>query len=556
MASKKKKKIYQQPKSSAASPIQIQSKASTISTIPPVRFALMVTVGFFVIALFGMMNHEMWRDEHQAWLVARDANSLSQLLDNMNYEGNPALWHFFLYWITKVTHDPIYMQAFHLLIATSFVFIFNRYAPLGNLHKILFSFGYFPLYEYAVISRSYALGILLVFGICALYKNRTTKYILIGVLLALLANVTIYAVIIACCIAGLLVLDYFLYQRKNGTLIMQLAIGMIIFVAGVAFSLYQIWPDKDNSFPAPYATSLFDLSRWGEVSSKLFTTYFYIPQIEEHFWNTNIYFKDLPSGAWVVLSIITFAAGIIIFLRKPLILLLYLGTTIGLFSVYYYTALMHSRYCGYLLIALVICYWLSEYYPEKKYYTSLSALGKRINKSFFTAILGFSVLGAVVAYTMEMQYKFTPSKEVSNFIKENKLDSVPIVGITDFIVSPLATYLDKKIFYPQMNDMGSFTIWSKRRINQMSFQESVTSLGAFIDKGNQKVLWVKDSAPQLSNDGTTQYDMEKAILRNDLQVDLLKKFSPGIIGDERYFIYLVQKIDPSKADYSKYIKIN
>ena len=273
MASKKKKKFYQQAKATVPSPVQSQQRKEIKLTATPFRFALMVTAVFFVIALLGMLSHEMWRDEHQAWLVARDANSLPQLLDNMNYEGNPALWHFFLYWITRVTHDPTYMQAFHLLVATSFIFIFNRYAPLSNLHKILFSFGYFPLYEYAVISRSYSLGILLIFGVCALYKNRTTKYILIGILLALLANVTIYAVVIACCIAGILVLDYFLYQQKNGKATMQLAIGMIIFIAGVAFSLYQIWPDKDNSFPAPYATSLFDFPRWWQVSSKLFTTY-------------------------------------------------------------------------------------------------------------------------------------------------------------------------------------------------------------------------------------------------------------------------------------------
>jgi len=555
MASKKKKKFYQQPKTATPSPVQPQQRKEIRFSTTPLRFALMVTSGFFVIALLGVLSHEMWRDEHQAWLVARDANSLPQLLDNMNYEGNPALWHFFLYWITRVTHDPIYMQVFHLLVATSFIFIFNRYAPLSNLHKILFSFGYFPLYEYAVISRSYALGILLVFGVCALYKNRTTKYILIGVLLALLANVTIYAVVIACCIAGILVLDYFLYQQKNGKAMMQLVIGLVIFILGVAFSFYQIWPDKDNSFPAPYATSLFDLSRWGEVSSKLFTTYLYIPQIEEHFWNTAIYFKDSLSGGWVLLSIIIFAAGILVFLRKPLILLLYLGTTIGLFSVFYYTALMHSRYCGYLLIALVVCYWLSEYYPEKKYYSSLASLGKRISTPFFTTILSFSVIGAIIAYTMEMQYKFSPSKEVANYVKENKLDSLPVVGITDFTISPLATYLDKKIFYPQMNDFGSFTIWSKRRKDQMNFQEAVASLGAFIDKGNQKVLWIKDSAPQIS-DGTNPQDMEKGILRNDLQVDLLKKWGPGIVGDERYFIYLVQKVDPAKVDYSKYIKID
>ncbi len=573
MASKKKKKFYQQPKTTAPSPAQPQPRKEIKLATTPVRFALMVTAGFFVIALLGMLSHEMWRDEHQAWLVARDANSLPQLLDNMNYEGNPALWHFFLYWITRVTHDPIYMQAFHLLVATSFIFIFNRYAPLSNLHKILFSFGYFPLYEYAVISRSYGLGILLVFSICALYKNRTTKYILIGVLLAFLANVTIYAVVIACCIAGILVLDYFLYQQKNGKAMMQLAIGLVIFILGVAFSFYQIWPDKDNSFPAQYATSLFDFPRWWQVSSKLFITYTYIPQIEEHFWNTTIYFKDTGTTAtgnfsdwlqvhpdyllkWVIIPIIIFISGILIFLRKPLILLLYLGATLGLFSVYYYTALMHSRYCGYLLIALVICYWLSEYYPEKKYYGTLSGLGKKISRPFLTVVLALNVIGAIVAYSMEMQYNFSPSKEVANYIKENKLDSLPIVGITDFTISPLATYLDKKIYYPQMNDFGSFTIWSKKRKDQITFNEAVASLGAFIDKRNQKVLWIKDSAPQVSMDGTNQQDMEKAILRNDLQVDLLKKWGPGIVADERYFIYLVQKVDPAKVDFTKYIKID
>ena len=561
MSSKKKKKFYQQLKSTTSSPAQSsqpspQRRSREIKFITtPLRFALIVTAAFFVIDLLGMLSHEMWRDEHQAWLVARDANSLSQLLDNMNYEGNPALWHFFLYWITRVTHNPIYMQAFHLLIATSFIFIFNRYAPLSNLHKILFSFGYFPLYEYAVISRSYALGILIVFGVCVLYKNRATKYILMGLLLALLANVTIYAVVIASSIAGILVLDYFLYQQKNGKAMVQLAIGMVIFIAGVAFSLYQIWPDKDNSFPAPYATSLFDFPRWGEVFSKLFTTYLYIPQIEEHFWNTNIYFKDTLSTGWVLLSIIIFAAGIFVFLRKPLVFLLYLGMTIGLCSVFYYTALMHSRYCGYLLITLVICYWLSEYYPEKKHYSSLAGLGKRISKPFFTVILSFSIIGAIVAYTMEIQYKFSSSKEVAIYIKENKLDSLPVVGITDFIASPLATYLDKELYYPQMNDLGSFTIWSKKRKDLMTFGEAIASLGAYVDKGNQRVLWIKDSAPQVSMDGKKQQDMEKAILRNDLQVDLLKKFSPGIVADEIYFIYLVQKIDPAKADFSKYIKI-
>jgi hypothetical protein len=576
MASKKKKKFYPQQKP-VATQQRVEPKQEFSLQLNPLRFALMVTAGFFIIALIGMLNHEMWRDEHQAWLVARDANSLPQLLDNMNYEGNPALWQFFLYLITRITHDPVYMQAFHLLAATSFIFVFNRYAPLNNLHKILFSFGYFPLYEYALISRSYVLGILLIFSICALYKNRVSKYIIIGLLLALLANVTIYAVVIACGIAGILVLDYFYNQEKNTRTMMQLSLGMVIFVLGVAFSLYQIWPDKDNSFPAPYATTLFDNARWWQVASKLFTTYLYIPQIDQNFWNTTVYYKDPGLIAtntlgrylgqnpaylwgWVLMPIVLFVAGVSIFLRKPLILLLYCGATIGLFSVFYYTALLHSRYCGYLLIALIACYWLAQYYPDKKYSNSLlsyfSGLGKKITKPFFTVILALNVIGAVVAYSMDLQYKFSPSKDVAKYIKENKLDSLPVTGITDFIVSPLSTYLDKKIFYMQMDDLGSFTVWSKKRNDKMDYQGWINSVGAYMDKGHSRVLLVKNSAPQVSPDGKTSIDMERAVIRGDLQIDLVKKFDPGIVKDEQYFIYLLQKVDPSKVDYSRYMKVD
>lgn len=577
MSSKKKKKNYQRQKSDIP-----QQKANAGREIKlqlnPIRFAAVVTIGFFAIALFGILNHEMWRDEHQAWLVARDANSLLGLLENMKYEGNPALWHFFLFLITRVTHDPVFMQAFHLLIATSFIFIFNRYAPLSNLHKILFSFGYFALYEYAVISRSYALGILLVFAVCALYKNRTSRYILIGVVLALLSNVTIYALVFAAAVAGILILDYFIYQQRNSKIIFQLAVGMFIFAMGAVFSVYQIWPEKDNSFPALYATNLFEFPRWWQVSSKLFTTYAYIPRVEEHFWNTNIFYKD-PGGilagsfsewlkqnpsswfSWVLMPLIVFASGVISFLRKPLILLLYIGTTLGLLSIYYYTALFHSRYCGYLLIALISCWWLAEYYPQKKYRSNLanylSQLGKKISTPFLTIVLTLSVIGAIIAFSMDIKYKFSRSEDVANYLKQNKIDSLPIVGMIDFAVSPLSTYLDKKIYYLQMADTGSFIIWSKKRKDEISFEEALTSIGSYIDNGHRQVVWVRSvSLKVVASDNQGTQNMTKAILRNDLQLDLLSQFSSGIVNDEQYYVYMLQKVDPSKIDYNKYIKIN
>ncbi len=321
---------------------------------------------------------------------------------------------------------------------------------------------------------------------------------------------------------------------------------------------------------------MFEFARWWQVAAKLFTTYLYVPQVEEHFWNTNIYYKDpgIAAGgiggwikqnpsflwAWIVMPIIIFTSGVIVFLRKPLILLLYCGTTLGLLSVYYYTALLHSRYCGYLLIALIICYWLAEYYPEKKYYSPLasylSGLGKKISRPFLTIILLLNVIGAVVAYSMDLQYKFSTSKVASNYIKQNKLDSLPIVGITDFTASPLATYLDTKLYYLQMKDTGSFIIWSKQRQDTMNFSQSVAELGAYVNSGHPRVLWVKNSAPQVSMDGKNNQDMERAILLDNLQVDLLQRIDGGIVNDEKYYIYLVQKVDPARIDDSKYIRIS
>jgi hypothetical protein len=571
----RKKKAAPRKHTTAPAPSSVRKKPD--KKWKPLHFALLVTSSFLIVALIGLLNHEMWRDEHQAWLVARDAHSLTGVLQNMKYEGNPALWQYLLFFITRFTDNPVVMQALHLLIACGFIFIFNRYAPLKNIYKVLFTFGYFPLYEYTVISRSYGLGILLFFAVCALYKNRNKYYLHIGLLLALLANVSIYTVILAGAIAGILIIDFFLYQSNLNRNPLKLVAGITIFIIGTALSLYQIWPEKDNSFPTPFATQLFDLPRWLSAGSKLFTTYFYIPQPEMNFWNSNIWFSDYITTVeqsfgqwlsenpkyiwgWIIMPLLLLFTSFIIFMRKPLILLLYAGATGGLLSIYYYTNMIHSRYCGFLLIILVAGYWLAEYYPEKKISGglkgSLSNLGRKISMPFLGIVLFIHVIGAFVAYTMELQYKFSTSKDVAKYIRENKLDMLPIAGITDFIVSPLATYLHTKIYYLQMEDYGSFTIWNLQRNDQMGYADWVQALGRFMDKGHTKILLVKDSAPRITADGKNYMDMERAVIRGNLQLDFLAKFENGIVADEKYYIYLIQKVDPAKVDYSRYIRIS
>ena len=105
-------------------------------------------LGFFCLGLILLLRHEMWQDEWQAWLLAKESASLPELFRNLRYEGHPGLWHLGLYLVSRVTFNPLGMQLLHLLVATTAVYLFLKYSPFSRPQKILFILGYFPFYEY------------------------------------------------------------------------------------------------------------------------------------------------------------------------------------------------------------------------------------------------------------------------------------------------------------------------------------------------------------------------------------------------------------------------
>ena len=48
-----------------------------------------------IIAYVKVAHHELWKDEWQAWFVAKD-KSISEVLSFLYYEGHPALWYLYL----------------------------------------------------------------------------------------------------------------------------------------------------------------------------------------------------------------------------------------------------------------------------------------------------------------------------------------------------------------------------------------------------------------------------------------------------------------------------
>jgi hypothetical protein len=141
------------------------------------RFAALVTLAFLLVAGLGIARHEMWRDEMHAWTFALDSRTPAELLHNMRYAGHPPLWHLLLFVLSRFTARPEAMQALHLLLAAGTVWLFARFAPFSRRVRALFAFGYFPLYEYGVISRNYAIGALFLVAVCALRAARPRAWL-------------------------------------------------------------------------------------------------------------------------------------------------------------------------------------------------------------------------------------------------------------------------------------------------------------------------------------------------------------------------------------------
>jgi hypothetical protein len=526
-------------------------------------FPCALTGLFLVLSYIGILHHEPWRDEYQAWLIARDAHSFSDLLGNLKYEGHPAVWYLFLWILSKFTHNPFVMQVLHIVISAAFVYLLNQYAPFSLVNKFLLTFGYYCFFEFNLISRSYGLGFLLVIIFLILYENRNKNYLWLSAVLFLLANSNVYGLMLSLCFSGILLLDYLRNTRTEEWVrvpALKPALSVLLIVGGWVISAIQIYPNSENTFPVNYAEA-FDWARMKFAIWRIITSYFALPCLNGlHFWNTNLFdmVRDFPDGSRVadadkMYPVIPLAIVLIFslyFLRKPLPLLLYVLGTGGLVCFFYYSRLTFSRYTSHLMVLLVASMWLAEYYPVETNYGShllakMSAIGKVAGKHLFTLILIVGFAGGVVSYSQDLRYEFSSSSEMTTFLKQNHLERLPIIGVTDFVVSPAAAVLDRTIFYPQRNEEGSFVIWDNKRKETVPYGEIIQHMRDMAQRGVMRMLFITDTPLYLVDPITRESkSVEEGMISNELHIQLLNNVRPGIVADEKYCIYLVENRQP------------
>ncbi|MEA1926949.1 MAG: hypothetical protein U9N73_01990 [Candidatus Auribacterota bacterium] len=511
--------------------------------------AIILAAIFFLLTLLSILHHEMWRDELHSWLIARDSSSISDLLHNKSNEGHPALWYLCLYSISRFTDDPIAMQIFHLLIATGSVYLFIRFAPFTRLEKFLFIFGYYPFFEYAVLSRNYAAGILCVIAFCIFFRRRDKNHIILSLLLFLMMQTSFHGMVIAGLLGILLIFLRIFHppeDRDHRTYRRQSTISVVILLAGVALCLHTMIPPSNCGIYTREHTT-YEAKRAVKTLTIIWKSYIPIPYFFPGFWNTN--FLDHYRNLEVILGIILFFYFLLSFARKIPILLVYLSGTVIYLLFHYIKFHGYNRHHGHLFLLLIICLWLSHYIKERVFpFKPLDIISGLCRKSLVVVlplILAANLFAALYSIRMDWNLPFTASTATIEYIREKGLVRLPIAGDVDDAILAFPAYLRRSIYYPRTDHSGTFVIydsnirWRKmmywgilkriEKLQERKKEDILIILNYRLTDRKEFKLWNEEIRERSKKTGNSSGMLEP-----------VREFTDTIVPDEHYYLYLMK----------------
>lgn len=159
------------------------------------RWPEWLCLAIYAAALAAMIPfHEPWADEAQAWMLARSLSPWQLLHTYLRYEGQPGLWHLFLWALIRLHVSYTGMHWICGLLGCCSTALLLFCSPFPRWLKLTLPFTVFLAYQYTVVARNYVLVPLLLFAVAAVWKRSP---VLVAILLGLLANVSGHAAAIA-----------------------------------------------------------------------------------------------------------------------------------------------------------------------------------------------------------------------------------------------------------------------------------------------------------------------------------------------------------------------
>jgi len=497
------------------------------------NFALFITSFFFVLGLVLVINHEMWCDELQAWNIARDTPTLFQLILGIKYDGHPAAWYLLLRSLTQVFATPLAMQICHIGIATASCYLLTLYAPFTRFQKLCIVFGYFMFYEYAALSRNYALCILCLFSFCCLFAQRFRHPYRVMIIIIILAQTHAYGTIFAIGCLISLTIEWCLITRVTRPLSVSAYVGAwLLGSISIIYAVIQyLTPPANlgmfNSWNSKQLASLLI----NDSATYLGAGYFPIPKLQLHFWNSHLLLNngEMPATLLWLLGLSMCILVIWKLRQAPASLLLYLSGTAGVLILIFLKQLYATRHYGMLFGILIAALWIAPICTRIQLPVVLdkfSAFGRTCFVWLFTSLCVAQFIGGVFAATIEMRYSFSNSKKAAQFLVDTKLENAEIIGYPDYSTGEIAAWLNRPLYYPGSRRHGTYVIWNtERRDSIHEYDNSPLLETKFLprDPAKERIIIVTQLLP--------------SAIRDQLELQLIANFSDAIIEFGNFYIY-------------------
>jgi hypothetical protein len=434
--------------------------------ITDTQFALLVTTAFAVITLVGLYYHEMWRDEFQAWQVAKFSPDLKTFYENQKIEsGHLVLWNIILYVISHFLGGIRWEQVVHTVISCSSVFVLTRYAPFSRMQKILIPFGYFFLFEYNIIAREYSLTVLLVLLIAYHIHKAPGKLVLLGILLGLLIQINYYSIVFAIGFSLIIMRNLLLERKQNHFSRKQksgLAVGAAILSVSVVCAIVQILHGYNDRVTKQLSgNARFFNDHVSDTLTRALSAFIPVPFFDSvNVWNHFII--EYFSVGLRLLLFVLILASILWMLRKQKDILLFFLVCGGVFIAFAYQSIYgYARHQGHIYILLIAALWMN----------SARAGQEKRRKALLNTLAGYAlafvfsiqVITSGIFYYKEITYPFSNIPAMAKFVESNKLTRYYICGYFDYSTSPLSAYTYKPVYFPQSKSEAYFIDWSKSK---------------------------------------------------------------------------------------------
>ncbi len=418
---------------------------------PEAVFLCYILVGFILV-----LNHESWRDEAQAWQIAKQL-SLPDMFRQLKYEGHPCLWYLLLFPFAKLGFPFSWMGLISLFLMGAAAWLILKKAPFSAPVKILVVFSSFFVYYFPVVSRSYALIPPLLAWLAVLYPRRGEKPVWYGTALALLTQTHIMMIGLSFLLSFFWLLEVlFGWQRhmQRGDRLKKDAVGLGISLASALFLIWELAGSVERNIVVEI-----------QVPSSLRSNLHRINTAAH--WAVNEFLgRWISDSAWKILFFLLVGAVLFLFWCKWKEALIFAGTAASQFLMFTYIYLASTQKIMVLAHEVVFVLWIILEQKERK----------KVQRYCLQAGLAVLCLISVLAHwktvTGDLKEPYSCSRGMADYIRSHVPAEIPVIASEDLTAMGAGAYLRERVIWnPITEEAVTFSTWDEKRTQTISYEE-------------------------------------------------------------------------------------